>query len=238
MASRSFSGCQPRSTLDPVAGGHQLGRVAGAARLLDGGDLAAGHAAGGLDDLLDRVAVPGAEVVDRVPARLRALQRERVGAAEVLDVDVVAHGGAVARRVVGAEHLHVVAHAGGGPQHQRDQVRLGVVVLAEVPARARDVEVAQRGGGEPVGAALVADHAVDRQLGVAVGVDRRGGHVLAQRRRLGLDRRPRRWRRTPAGGRRPRASRRAGSARRRGCCGDSAPGAQPTPRPARARRSG
>ena len=64
---------------------------------------------GRLDHLPDRVAVAGAEVVDRVAAGLGGLERQHVGAAEVLDVDVVAHGGAVARRVVGAEDLHVVA---------------------------------------------------------------------------------------------------------------------------------
>ena len=112
---------------------------------------------------------------------LERVEREQVRLAEVLDVDVVAHGGAVARRVVGAEHLDVLAHAGGGLEHERDQVRLGLVVLAQLPARARDVEVAQRRGGQPVRAALVADHQVDRELGRAVGVDRRGRLVLGDR---------------------------------------------------------
>ena len=101
-------------------------------------------------------------------------------------MDVVAHGGAVARRVVGAEHLDVLAHAGRGLEHERDQVRLGLVVLAQLPARARDVEVAQRGGRQPVRAALVADHQVDRELGRAVGVDRRRRLVLGDRHDLRL----------------------------------------------------
>ena len=83
------------------------------------------------------------------PGRV-AFEREHVRAGEVVDVDVVAHRGAVARRVVGAEHLHVVADAGGGAQHERDQVRLRVVVLAERPAGAGDVEVAQRRRSQPV----------------------------------------------------------------------------------------
>ena len=58
------------------------------------------------------------------------LQREQVRAAEVLDVDVVAHRGAVGRRVVGAEDRDRLALAGRRLQHERDQVRLGIVVLA------------------------------------------------------------------------------------------------------------
>ena len=50
-SSRGPSPAPSRARADPVAGGHQLGRVAGAARLLARGDLPAGHAAGGLDDL-------------------------------------------------------------------------------------------------------------------------------------------------------------------------------------------
>src|SRR5918997_576712 len=51
----------------------------GLARIVDGGDLPPGHAPGGLDDLAHGVAVAGAEVVDRVAAGLRGLEREHVG---------------------------------------------------------------------------------------------------------------------------------------------------------------
>ena len=65
-------------------------------------------------------------------------------------------------------------------------MRLGLVVLAELAARARDVEVAQRDRAEPVRAALVGDHAVDRELRVAVGVDRVGRQRLGHRHLVGL----------------------------------------------------
>jgi hypothetical protein len=105
-----------------------------------------------------------------VAARLDAVQREQVRAPEVLYVDVVADRGAVRRRVVRAEHGHLRAPAGRGPQHERDQVRLGLVVLALLAGRAGDVEVAQRDRAEPVGAGLVGQHPVHGQLGVPVRV--------------------------------------------------------------------
>ena len=83
-----------------------------------------------LDHLAHRVAALAAEVVDVVAAGHGLLQREHVRAAEVLDVDVVADRGAVRRRVVGAEDRDALALARRGLQHERDQMRLGVVVLA------------------------------------------------------------------------------------------------------------
>ena len=51
--------------------------------------------------------------------------------AEVLDVDVVADRGAVGRLVVVAEDGDRLSRAAGGDrEHQRDEVRLGVVRLA------------------------------------------------------------------------------------------------------------
>src|SRR4051812_9713716 len=158
---------------------HQRRGIARAPALLVDRDLPAGHRARGLDHLAHREAGAVAEVVDLVHAGLRrALEAEDVRLPEVLDVDVVPHGGAVVRRVVRPEHGHVLALARRGLEHERDQVRLGLVVLAEVAAGPRDVEVAQGDRPEPVRAALVGDHAVDRELGVAVGVDRIRGQRL------------------------------------------------------------
>src|SRR3954447_303223 len=76
---------------DLLAGGDELRGVAGAARVLLDGDLAGGGLARRLDDLAHGVAEPVAEVVDRVLAGADRIHREQVRAAEVLDVDVVAH---------------------------------------------------------------------------------------------------------------------------------------------------
>src|SRR3712207_3865538 len=52
------------------------------------------------------------------------------------------------------------------------------MVLAEAPARPRDVEVAQAGRGETPGRGDGPDHAVHRELGGAVGVGRERGRGL------------------------------------------------------------
>src|SRR5699024_2153498 len=81
-------------------GGDELRRVARAALLLGRLDVNAGHLAGGVDHLADGEAVAVAEVKDAVHARLGRPDRADVRVREVLDVDVVADRGAVARRVV------------------------------------------------------------------------------------------------------------------------------------------
>src|SRR5690606_9433882 len=70
-------------------------RVAAAARGVLRRNRVAGDLAAGVDDLADRVAVAGAEVEDAVRARLVRAQGQQVSVGEVLDVDVVAHRGAV-----------------------------------------------------------------------------------------------------------------------------------------------
>src|SRR4051794_6230909 len=158
---------------------HQRRGIARAPALLVDRDLPSGHRARGLDHLAHREAGAVAEVVDLVHAGIRrALEPEDVRLPEVLDVDVIPDRGAVIRRVVRPEHGHVLPLARGGLEHERDQVRLGLVVLAEVAAGPRDVEVAQRDRAEPVRPALVGDHAIDRELRVPVGVDRVGGQRL------------------------------------------------------------
>ena len=106
---------------------------------------------------------------------------------QVAHVDVVAHAGAVRRRIVAAEHLQVGALAHG---HLRDVghqvVGYAGRVLADQAAgmRADRIEVAQH-GDLPRGlrGALGSEHVLDHQLGVAirVGVAARGvlgdGHM-------------------------------------------------------------
>ena len=65
------------------------------------------------------------------------VQRQQVGAGQVLDVDVVAHAGAVDGGVVVAEQLQLVPLAGGDLQGDRDEVGLRVVPLADRVAVAR-----------------------------------------------------------------------------------------------------
>ena len=186
MSSSVFSGCQPSCSLRLGGRGHQVRRVAGAARLLADGDVDPGHGLRRLDDLAHGVAAARAEVDDVVVGRLDAVERQQVRAAEVLHVHVVADGGAVGRRVVRAEDRDRRCATGGGPQHERDQVRFGLVVLAVRAAGARHVEVAQRDRAEAVRAGRVGQHPVDDQLGLAVGVHRGGRRRLGDRDDRGL----------------------------------------------------
>src|SRR5205814_10299219 len=119
--------------------------------------------------LAHAVATADAQVVDQLAARLQVFQGQQVSLGQVVDVDVIADAGAVGGGVVGAEDVQVRPLADGGLDHQRDQVRLGPVVLANVAggAGARGVEVAQGRVAPPVGAGEVGQGVLDRELGVA-----------------------------------------------------------------------
>jgi hypothetical protein len=58
-------------------------------------------------------------------------------------VDVVAHAGAVGRRVIAAKDRYALAALDGG-QDVGDEVRLGLVELAQLVGRAGCVDVALR----------------------------------------------------------------------------------------------
>src|SRR5688572_22771252 len=96
-----------------------------------------------------------------------------MGAAEVFDVDVIAYGGAVARRVVRAEDLHGRALR-RGLQDEGDQVRLGMMVLPEPTTRPRHVEVAEARRSQPTSPAHGADKPVHGELGAAIGIGGQG----------------------------------------------------------------
>src|SRR5262249_25160750 len=108
-------------------------------------------------------------------------QQMRLG--QVIDVYVIADAGAVRRRVVGAEDFDGRALAHRGLNHQRDQVRLGVVVLADgtVRAGAGGVEVAQGGVAQVVSRGEIVQRSLDGQLGAPIRVDRPLRLVLGDR---------------------------------------------------------
>ena len=118
-----------------------------------------------------------------VPGRGR-LEREQVRVGEVRDVDVVADARPVGRRVVVAEDRQRRA-ALGGREDVRDEVRLGVVVLAERLRGPGDVEVAQRHAAQPVRPAVPLQRRLERALRLAVRVDRPEWRVLGDRRLVG-----------------------------------------------------
>ena len=88
-----------------------------------------------------------------------------MGGGQVVDVDVIADAGAVGRGVVGAEDVDRLALAESDLQDQRDEMRFGVVVLADraVGRGTGGVEVAQRGVAEAVGVRVVGQRMLDRR---------------------------------------------------------------------------
>ena len=105
---------------------------------------------------------------------------------EIADVDVVAQAGAVGRRIILPEHAER-RPAVGGANRERDQVKLGRMIFANraIGMRARRVEIPQRDPANAVRPFDVRQRLFDRQLGLAVGVDR----LLA----FGLENRHRAW---------------------------------------------
>ena len=97
-----------------------------------------------------------------------------MGRRQIVDVDVIANAGAVGRGIVVAENRDVFALPERHLQHDRNQVRLGRVVLAHVALRARagGVEVTQRRVAQAVGRGVIGQRLLDDQLGEAVRIDR------------------------------------------------------------------
>ena len=102
-----------------------------------------GHALDDVDDLLDGRAVPIAAIADQGrPAAPEIGERGHMGVDQVGDVDVVAHAGAVSRRIVLAEYVEAPMSPQRGLHPALDQVRRIWRRLAQAPLRtgARDVE--------------------------------------------------------------------------------------------------
>lgn len=125
------------------------------------------------DDLLNREADAVAEVEHVILAAVHQIFRgEDVRGSKVGDVDVVAHARAVARGIIVAEDVHVVALAVRDLQHDRNQVRFRIMRLADLARHvcAAGVEVAQRDKMNAVCDGSPVEHPLHRQLRVAVAV--------------------------------------------------------------------
>ena len=99
-----------------------------------------GHLPCNLDDLQIAESPAVAKVVGAT-ALVESAQREDVRACQVDDVDVVAHAGAIRGRVVIAEDREVRCLAQRDAEDERDDVRLGQVMLANALGCPGGVEV-------------------------------------------------------------------------------------------------
>ncbi len=152
----------------------QAGRIALAAVAVGHGSLLAGHLLGGVDDLLDGKPLARAEVEPVGVAALHEIvERAQMRVREIVHVDVVADARAVRRIVIRAEDRDAGALALDGLQNDGNEVRLGIVILADetVLGRTGSVEIAQEDALEPVGALAILAHPLEHELGAAVGID-------------------------------------------------------------------
>ena len=140
-----------------------------------------------MDDVEHGVADAGAEVVDAHAAvrLLKLFERRDVSLGKIDHVDVVAHAGAVLRRVIVAENAEALELSDRDLRDIRDEiVRDAVRVLADHAAlmRADRVEVAQNNRVEiRICVRVVEQDALDHQLRRAVGIRRRKREILADR---------------------------------------------------------
>ena len=120
-----------------------------------------------------RALAPGAEMFQRAQMRL----------GEVLDMNVVADRRPIRRRVIGSINFDLRPLPERRRQNERDEVRLRLVPFADfaLGIGAGSIEIAQRHPPQPVGLTIPVERTLDRQLGLAVRVDRQLGQGLADR---------------------------------------------------------
>ena len=96
-------------------------------------------------------------------------------------MDVISDCRAVGCRVVGAEHHEIGDVALNGHHRSRDQMRLGIAQLADLPfgVGATRIEIPKRDYIDVVGAGVIAEDALYHRLRGAVGVDGLLRRVLA-----------------------------------------------------------
>ena len=134
-----------------------------------------GDAADLVHDLADRQTALRAEIErPELAAVAQVIQRAHMRIGKVGDMDVVAHGRAVRRRIVGAEDFQRRRDAERRLDRQRNEMGFRIVVLADlaIGIGARGVEVPQRDPLQPVRVAEPRQHPLGLELAFAVRVDR------------------------------------------------------------------
>src|SRR2546423_8175406 len=85
-------------------------------------------------------------------------------------MNVVAHAGAVARRIVVAINLDILARPGGCLQNQRNQVCFRIVPFAATFGRGGSVEITKRHGMNSISLVIAAQCVLERYFCFAVGI--------------------------------------------------------------------
>ena len=188
IAARSCEGAHPRTAfalaLSATSAGESPSRRSTCStgnRLPDTRSIVASNS-------LDRGAVAGAQVErDAVAAVEQIAHRPGMGVGQIHHMHEIAHAGAVARIVVGAEHLEAGAPAERRLDRQRNRVGFGRMPLADPPfgIGSGGIEIAQHHRTESAVPVEVAKHLLDDQLAAPVGIDRQLRMRLVHRNGLG-----------------------------------------------------
>jgi len=117
----------------------------------------------------------------------KKIQGAGMGLGQVQHVDIVADAGAVGRGVVRAEDQDLGCPTSGRVHHQRDEVlhAAWILAIAGIERSTRSIEVAQRHRTQAVAGIKPAQHPLDQELALAVGVLGPQGRVLTHRQGLG-----------------------------------------------------
>ncbi len=168
-------GCPVESLPGSLGGCHEARRIAGS----PGSDVVGDRLS---DDLFHRsqnLTDAGARSRTQIAGKTlgiatELLERQAMRFNQIPDVDIVADRCAVGCRIVVAEDFQRWPFAQRGVDGERDQMRFGVVLLAQFPVgvAAGNIEIAQCGPPQTVAGAVPAQHLLDHELGLAVGADR------------------------------------------------------------------
>src|SRR5271170_2999724 len=116
--------------------GHQFGSVPGSPWFFDGWYGPSDNLFTSINHLSHGIAVPIAEVVEALPARL---QGENVGLRQINDMNVIANAGAVGRRIIDPKNLAVFGAAQRHLKNVGDEMGFDAMMLAKFLAGAGGV---------------------------------------------------------------------------------------------------
>ncbi len=123
-----------------------------------------GYAANGLDHFANAEPATGTEIVDKLAALTQRIENKNVRAGKIADMNVIADACAVWRGIVGTEDGDVLALSQRHLQRERNQVRLGHVILAKITGSSRSVEITEAGIPQSVDAVKPGQHLLHEQF--------------------------------------------------------------------------